>query len=417
MADKDLTNDDDQVPGDQGAPPDPEPSGPPISDKGMILTDDELDPELAAFEKIKEQAAAEGIDIMGADIVPATPPPGDGTGDAAPPATPGPQDPPPPADPPQAQPPADGQQPDPPQGAQPPKNVPVATFVQERNRGNALARKVAELEGQVTAYREVANKTGTPGQDQAGEPPPETSDETITRLNAEKSANWAKYEDSEMESADLHKANSVLDDQILDLKVAARVAAAPQGQHVYQDGTVLDNLNRLRQEFPVLGILSKDAMRPFVGEAESQLQAEGYILDGNNPQHVREIHNRAAQLADDRFKTVYAPPTPAPGDIPPGTPPAGGDAPPAAKPGQQPSQQPGGDPALPSPEAQERRDKLALSQAQPPNLGEHGDGARPAVLTNEQVELQMESMTEDQRAEFLAANPLLQTRILGHAME
>ena len=133
-------------------------------------------------------------------------------------------------------------------------------------------------------------------------------------------------------------------------------------------------------------------------------------LDPKNPLHIMEVHNRAFKLADDTFRLALgapAQPTDAPVGDPPNPATAGGND-------QENLAQPGSDTEL-SPEAQARKEKLALAGGQPPNISDQGGAPNTGVLTDEQVELQIDSMTEEERADFLSANPALTQRILGHS--
>jgi hypothetical protein len=361
------------------------PTGPEATDAGLVLTDAEMvDPEDQILADLQKQGADEGIDIEGRDVQPAPAPvEGEGGGDGSP---------------------APDQAPAPAAAAQPPNTVPVAAFTKVRGELNRVQRENDTLRGQAAAYMDMA-KTGNA----AGETEPDVDPNVsqLEGLKADKRAAFEKYENSEIDQDEYNDQVESLDEQMFDVRSTIRDAetaatrpstdAAPQ-----MDSGVEQAKVQLRNQYPVMKALGNDGMTPYIEKVVAHFDTHGFKLDARNPLHVIEVQKRAAKLADDTFRNALGNPSPKPDNPDP-----------AAGNGPTPTPPPGAPTEL-SPEAKERAAKLALAGNQPPNLDDQGEGPNTGALTDEQIELRTNDMTEEERAEFFEANPALVQRILGH---
>lgn len=256
------------------------------------------------------------------------------------------------------------------QPQQPAPMIPKGRFDEVLTRANELALENARLQGQIEATQKFGQPAGQQ-QPNADNPPAPTPEQRIASLR-EKQVDLAnKVDEGELTSAQAEVERQKIDDEIWGIRQETLMTqhsqqSPQQGNEPRPDLYLEEKYQQMEQAHPYMAYIEKDSQWAVLAdEAKDTLETQlGRALDAKNPADELAWRNRMAELSD-----VYGPRWTGK------TPEEVGLKPPAQQGQQQPSagQQPQS--GL-TPEQQARKDKLALQNDLPPNVGDMGKGGR-----------------------------------------
>lgn len=268
-----------------------------------------------------------------------------------------------------------------------PPMIPKGRFDEVAQQRDEKAQEAAYYRG---LYEGLSKSTPAPANANQAENQPEpepTPQEKIAAARQKLAEAAEKYDEGDITTAEMERIRAEQDDIIYEARaamLAPKEEKAPQGQ---PDDLYLDQLTaKLETDHPYTLKIEGDQRWAFLREeAMSQLKADGVQL-GNDNRSQYHLRKKIAELTDE-----YGPLWVGPLD--------GQDQPRAGNEGD-------GNPK-PSDLAQQRAQKLDMSENQPPNtndLGSRGDG------TSTITEKDIEKMSDD---EIAALPPAVQAKFLG----